>query len=98
MRPARILALLITLNVLLGVLAAAVVLSPEYAALDAAVRKGAALPAPSPQVAREVTSRPEWKREIVQRPRCGTVCRARIAIILHFYDENELLRAYVATR
>ena len=98
MRPARILAALIALNVLLGILAAAVILSPEYAALDAAVRKGASLPAPSAEATRAVIARRDWKHEIVQRPQCGAVCRARIAILVRFYSDDELLRAYLATR
>lgn len=98
MRPARILATLIAINVLLGILAAAVILSPEYAALDAAVRKGAALPAPSPDVVRAVEARAGWRAEIVRRPECNAVCRARIAILVRFYSDDELLRAYLATR
>ena len=98
MRASRVLAVLIAVNVLLGVLAAGVVLSPEYAALDAAVRKGATLPRPSPAVARQVTSRPEWKREIVRRSPCGLLCRARISVILRVRSDDELVRAYLATR
>jgi hypothetical protein len=97
MRASRILAVLIAVNVLLGVLAAGVVLSPEYAALDAAVRKGASLPRPSQEAARQVTARPEWKREIVRRP-CAALCRVRTSVILRFYSDDELLRAYLATR
>lgn len=96
MRAARILAVLIALNVLLGVLAAGIVLSREYATLDAAVRKGATLPPPRPEVVRAITARPEWKREIVTP--CHGLCRARMAVILRFRSDDELLRAYLATR
>lgn len=97
MRAARVIVVLIVVNVLLGVLAAAVVLSPEYAAVAAAVRKGAALPPPGPEVARAVTARPDWKRELLpRRARCGVACRARRAVILRLYSDDELLRAYVA--
>ncbi len=98
MRAARVIVVLIVLNVLLGILAAGVVLSPEYAAVAAAVRKGAALPPPSPDAAREVTARPEWKRELLPRRPCRLLCRARSAVILRLYADDELLRAYLATR
>ena len=98
MRAARIIVILIVINVLLGVLAAAVVLSPEYASVAAAVRKGKAAPAPPPEVARAVQTRAGWKRELVRREPCGAVCRARTAIILRLYSDDELLRAYVAMR
>jgi hypothetical protein len=98
MRASRVLAVLIAVNVLLGVLAAGVVLSPEYAALDAAVRKGATLPRPSPAVVQQVTSRPGWKREIVRRSPCGLLCRTRLSVILFFRSDDELVRAYLATR
>ena len=95
MRASRVLVVIIVINVLLGVLAASVVLSPEYAALDSAVRKGAALPPPSPAV---VPSRPDWKQELLpRRARCGPFCRARRALVLRCFSEDELLRAYRAT-
>jgi hypothetical protein len=98
MRAAKVLVVLIVVNVLLGVLAAAVVLSPEYAAVDAAVRRGKALPPPAPEAARAVQARPEWKRELLPRRACGAVCRARSAVILRLYTDDELLRAYLASR
>ena len=98
MRASRVIVTLILINVLLGVLAAGVVLSPEFAAVDAAVRKGKALPPPSPEVARTVTSRPDWKRELLPRRPCGAFCRARSAVILRVFSEDELLRGWLATR
>lgn len=98
MRASRIIVTLIVVNVLLGVLAAGVVLSPEYASVARAVREGKARPAPSAEVARAVRARTGWKRELVRREPCGAVCRARTAIILRLYSEDELLRAYVAMR
>ena len=98
MRASRIIATLILINVLLGVLAAGVVLSPEFAAVDAAVRKGKALSPPSPEVVRTVTSRPDWKRELLPRRPCGAFCRARSAVILRVFSEDELLRGWLATR
>ncbi len=47
MRASRVLVIVIVVNVVLGVLSAGVILSPEYAALDAAIRKGRSLPPPS---------------------------------------------------
>lgn len=98
MRASRVIVTLILANVLLGVLAASVVLSPEFAAVDAAVRKGKTLPPPSPEAARSVTARPGWKRELLPRRPCGVFCRARSAVILRVFTDDELLRAYLATR
>ena len=99
MRAARIIVILIVVNVVLFVFAASVILSPEFAAVDVAVRKGKALPAPKPEVARAVTARPEWKRELLpRRASCGLHCRVRSALILGWYSDDELLRAYLATR
>jgi len=97
MRASRVLVVLIVVNVLLGVLAAAVVLSPEYAAVDAAVRRGKAIPPPAADAVRAVQARPEWKQELLPRRACGTVCRTRSAVILRLYSDDELLRAYLAT-
>ena len=49
-RASKIIALIIALNVLLGILAAGVILSPEYYALDQAIRKGMSLPRPPEKV------------------------------------------------
>jgi hypothetical protein len=98
MRASRVLVVLIVVNVLLGVLAAGVVLSPEYAALDAAVRKGASLPRPPQEVAQAVMARPEWKRELLPRRPCGPLCRVRSAVVLQLYTDDELMRAYLAIR
>ena len=49
-RTSKIIALIIALNVLLGMLAAGVILSPEYYALDQAIRKGMSLPRPPENV------------------------------------------------
>jgi hypothetical protein len=95
MRASRVLVVVILVNVLLGLVAGFVVLSPEYAAVDAAVRKGATMPPPSPEVAHAVLVRPDWKRALLP-PACGSVCRLRGAIILRLYSEEELVRAYVA--
>jgi hypothetical protein len=98
MRAQRIIVILIVVNILLGLLAAGVILSPEYAAVDVAVRKGATLPRPSPEVARAVTARPDWKRELLpRRSACRMFCYLRSALILRFYSNDELLRAYIAT-
>lgn len=92
MRASRILVVIILINVLLGVAAATVVLSPDYAAVDAAVRKGATSPA------RDVPKPPGWKQELLPpRASCGAFCRARRALVLRFFSEDELLRAYAAT-
>jgi hypothetical protein len=96
MRAQRVIAVLIVVNVLLGVLAAGVILSPEYARVDALVRKGAAAPPPSPARVRWVLARPNWKRWLLP-PECGYVCHLRGAVILRLYSEEELLRAYVAS-
>ena len=96
MRASRVLAIVIVVNVLLGVLAAGVVLSPEFAALDRAVREGKKLPAPSPEIVQQVTKTPDWKYEIVTP--CRGLCRVRISLIVRFYSDDELLRAYLATR
>jgi hypothetical protein len=98
MRASRVIVTLILINVLLGLLAASVVLSPEFAAIDSAVRKGRTLPPPSPEAVRTVTARPDWKRELLPRRPCGAFCRARSAVILRVYSDDELLRAYLATR
>jgi len=98
MRAARVIVILILINVVLGVLAAGVVLSPEFAAVDAAVRKGKTLPPPSPEAVGAVTSRLDWKRELLPRRPCSAFCRARSAVILRVYSDDELLRAYLATR
>lgn len=92
MRAARILVVIIVVNVLLGVLAASVVLSPEYAAIDAAVRKGETL------AVRDVVKPADWKQQLLPpRQHCGAFCRARRALVLRFFSEDELLRAYAAT-
>ena len=97
MRPQRVIAVLIVINVLLALLAAAVILSPEYAMVDAWVRKGATRPPPSAEIVRAVKkAHPNWKRRLLPS-RCGYVCHLRAAVILRLYSEDELLRAYVAT-
>ena len=98
MRASRVIVILILINVVLGILAAGVVLSPEFAAVDAAVRKGKALPPPSPEAVRAVTARPDWQRELLPRRPCGALCRARSAVIVRVFSDDELLRAYLATR
>jgi len=96
MRAQRIIVVLIVINVLLGVLAASVILSPEYATVDAWVRKGAAMPPPSPEMVRRVLARPNWKRWLLPM-QCGYICHLRGEVILRLYSEEELLRAYVAS-
>jgi hypothetical protein len=96
MRAQRIIVVLIVINVLLGVLAASVILSPEYATVDAWVRKGAAAPPPSPEKVRWALARPNWKRWLLPAE-CGYICHIRGAVVLRLYSEEELLRAYVAS-
>ncbi|MGZ5433724.1 MAG: hypothetical protein ACXWH7_12435 [Thermoanaerobaculia bacterium] len=60
MRASRVLVILIVANVVLGVFAAGVILSPEYAALDAAIRKGASLPPPPDEVLADALLERPW--------------------------------------
>lgn len=59
-RASKIVAAVIILNVLIGGFAAGVVLSPEYYALDQAIKKGASLPPPPPDVVKAVLAERLW--------------------------------------
>lgn len=59
-RASKIIAFIIALNVLLGLLAAGVILSPEYYALDQAIRKGISLPRPPEQVMNAASAERLW--------------------------------------
>lgn len=59
-RVSKIIAILIALNVLLGGLAAWVMLSPEYYALGKAIEKGKSLPPPSANVINAVAAERLW--------------------------------------
>ena len=95
MRAQRVIVVLIVINVLLGVLAASVILSPEYARVDALVRKGATMPPPGPMYVRIAQTRPDWKRFLLPS-QCGVFCHLRGEVILRLYSDEELLRAYAA--
>lgn len=99
MRASRVIVVLILVNVLLGLLAASVILTPDYAAFDMVVRKAMGEPRPPERVLHAVVAaQPEWKRQLWPSSRsCSGFCRLRRALMMRFRSEEELLRVYVAT-
>lgn len=59
-RASKIIAAIIAVNVLLGIFAAGVILSPEYYALDQAIRKARSLPPPPERVMNAVLAERPW--------------------------------------
>lgn len=59
-RASKIIAIVIILNVVIGGLAAWAILSPEYYALDQAIRKGKSLPPPPEGVMNAVAAERPW--------------------------------------